>query len=286
MRCTRWAATLLGVLTIALGYPNSLEAWSWPARFPRLLNSFAEVVEEDWLRGVRILHSAEGYVQSANSGSILIVQPPLLSPITPPHALDSFVLIGHLDGTRTLYSNMGLLYRTSGAILEGVPIGEAAGPPESAREFEFRILDSGNGGYLNPLLILPRDTDLFSPIVREISVQRLHSTTLGEQITVDITALDRLTIGNPLRIMPFYWSIEYEGRRSSIFLDAFRERQGHLTLLSSDRRIEDSIPRLWRARLGPLPYVEGKESIRVIVGDHIGRYSIRSGKIESQAELE
>ena len=286
MKRNSWFGVVLGILAPILCYPVSLEAWSWPARFPRLLNSFAEVVEDDWLRGVRIVHPPEDHVQSANSGSILIAHPATTSPISPPHALDSFVLIGHLDGTRTLYSNMGLLYRNSGAVLEGSPIGEAVGLPESAREFEFRILDSGDGGYLNPLLILPRDTDLLSPTVREISVQQLHSSALGEQIVVDIVALDRLTTSNPLRIMPFYWSIEYGGRRSSIFLNAFRERQGHLILLSSNRRIEDSIPRLWRARLGPLPYIDEGRAIRVIVGDHIGRYSIRSSRIETQPELE
>lgn len=272
------------IIIVMLPFVCVLSAWEWPANVPRLLNSFAEVVDEDYLRGVRIVHPPDGNVQSANNGIILLSHSSSPTPITPPHPLGSFILVEHLDKTRTLYTNLDNLYRTSGVVLRGTPIGQGTGTQEQAKEFEFRILDVVDGGYINPLLILPHPPDLLSPTVRNISVSRTNNAIRGEHIIVEVNAIDRLRIGNPLLIMPYYWSIEYAGEEYGIILDVFRENDGHLILLSSGRRIEDSIPQLWRTHLGILPYVDGQRRLRVIVGDHIGRYSIRTASIETPTE--
>ena len=260
----------------------ALLGWKWPAGAPRLIHTFAEVVEGEHLRGLRLTHPSTSAVHSAHNGRVLLRVTPNLSPLLPPHALGGFVLVAHPDGTRTLYSNIDTVFSTEREVKEGTPLGEGGVVSESTRGFEFRVMDSIEGGYINPLLVLPRDTDFLSPTVRDISITRTGHTVQGEQIVIEIEAYDRLTTRDPLLIMPYYWGIQYGATRYEFTLDAFRSTEGHLTLLSNGRGVRDAIPALWRARLGPLPYVEGQNRVSVSVGDHVGRYSIRRAVYSEQ----
>ncbi|MFP4066275.1 MAG: murein hydrolase activator EnvC family protein [Spirochaetaceae bacterium] len=279
---------IVGVPTVAvLALLLVLGGWQWPASDFRVEESFA--ARNDWgvSPGVRLLSSNDPVTASASGEVVFIGTGP------PgggnggadrgiPHGLGSFVVLEHEGGFRSLYGNLEEPRLEGKRVLaEGDVVGSIGRTGFSGgNTLGFRILDTEQQAYVNPMLLLPQLDDDVPPRVEDVVLTRGEKlwelegepevTPGGAELRARIYDADGN--GGPYRAPATVRSITVamnDEETTAIELESLVDREGRL-LLGESRPVQELYDEEGRVRLGSIEVGPGESRIEITARDHAG----------------
>ncbi len=164
------------IVSVAIGLPASVYAWIWPSQALALSADFASANQGSFLSGVWL--KLDGKSISAIEDGDLVIKSASISRHRSriPFNSRAAVLLQHAQGFRSLYSLEklnGWHHKTWQAsepyfAKKGGELVSWSPAADSAVELFFAIQDSKNGGFVNPLTVLPLFKDDRAPVLQSL----------------------------------------------------------------------------------------------------------------------
>ncbi|HPX14251.1 MAG TPA: M23 family metallopeptidase [Treponemataceae bacterium] len=271
---------MMTALILAATVLAGATAFEWPVSELYPVSIFGQKKEQSVECGI-VLEKTE-LVRAAGSGTVLLTIDSGYSPYGFPGTLGNAVIVAHDEGLVTIYGNLSSLDRIEqrSTVETGTILGEA-GASGCTREKDllFQVMDQTRRLYLNPLLLLPAQTDTRRPVIRKASltggngrVYPLESTRSVRQGKYRLYADISDTINNSANTLaPFRVTILLNGSEyATIPFEIITANSGTLQLGSTGQDSGILYDDKGLLYLGEISLARGKNDISIIARDITG----------------